>query len=200
MVQLVTTRTFSPRVKRPCIPRTTFPFIAFRELAGYFSCVLSICSDSQKMSDIYFHTDVTLVDGSILQGGKWPCVPWYPDTLEAGAATQDLSWFIEIHHALFPRVHAIQDFPYPNRLHLAHHIRLQRTSDKLPLWGAYVEYPLPTEQGTCPMATGISEKMGGPHVEDSLSPWTWTKPPNLNRLCPYCNKSHNSRDSLMNHI
>ena len=44
MVQLVTTRMFSPRVERPSIPRTTFPFIAFRELAGYFSCVLSICS------------------------------------------------------------------------------------------------------------------------------------------------------------
>ena len=24
------------------------------------------------------------------------------------------------------------------------------------------------------MATGISEKMGSPHVEDSLSPWAWT--------------------------
>ena len=43
--------------------------------------------DSQKMSDIYFHTDVTLVNGSILQGGEWPSVPWYPDTPEAGAAT-----------------------------------------------------------------------------------------------------------------
>ena len=31
--------------------------------------------DSPKMSDIYFHTDVTLVDGSTLQGGEWPSVP-----------------------------------------------------------------------------------------------------------------------------
>ena len=44
MVQLVTTRTFSPKVERPSIPRTTFPFILFRELAGYFSCILLICS------------------------------------------------------------------------------------------------------------------------------------------------------------
>ena len=44
MVQLVTTRTFLPRVKRPSIPRTTFPFIVFREPAEYFSCVLSVCS------------------------------------------------------------------------------------------------------------------------------------------------------------
>ena len=32
----------------------------------------------QKMSDIFFYTDVTLVDGSILQGGEWPSVPWVP--------------------------------------------------------------------------------------------------------------------------
>ena len=44
MVQSFTTRTFSPRVKRPSIQRTIFPFIACRELAGYFSCILSICS------------------------------------------------------------------------------------------------------------------------------------------------------------
>ena len=48
------------------------------------------------------------------------------------------------------------------------------------------------------MATGISEKMGGPHIEDSLSPWTIS--PTLSHVCPYCKKSHNSRDSLMNHI
>ena len=35
---------FSPRVKRPSIPRTTFPFTSFREPVGYFSCVLVICS------------------------------------------------------------------------------------------------------------------------------------------------------------
>ena len=46
-----------------------------------------ILQDSQKMSDIYFHTDVTLVDGLTQQGGEWPSVPWYPDTPEAGAAT-----------------------------------------------------------------------------------------------------------------
>ena len=48
--------------------------------------------------------------------------------------------------------------------------------------------------------TDISEKMGGPHVKDSLSPWAQTKPPSSSRVCLYCNKSHNSRDSLMNHI
>ena len=50
------------------------------------------------------------------------------------------------------------------------------------------------------MATGISEKMGGPHVEDSLTPWTQTASPTLSHVCPLCNKSHNSRDSLMNHV
>ena len=50
------------------------------------------------------------------------------------------------------------------------------------------------------MATGISEKMGGPHIKDSLSPGTQTVSPTSSRVCPYCNKSHNSRDSLVNHI
>ena len=126
-------------------------------------------------------------------------VPEYPDTPVAGAATRDLFWFIEIHHAHFPRVCAIKDFRYPNRLHLVHHIKFRKTSDIFPRWGAYIEYPLPTEWGTCTMATGIGEKMGGPHVEDSSS-WSWTDPPSLSCLCPFCNKSHNSRDSLMNHI
>ena len=43
--------------------------------------------DGQKMLDIYFHTNVTLANGSTLQGGEWLIVPWYPDTPEAGAAT-----------------------------------------------------------------------------------------------------------------
>ena len=68
------------------------------------------------------------------------------------------------------------------------------------LWGAYVKYPLPTECGTCAMATGISEKMGGPHDKDSLTPWTQTTPQTSSHVCPFCSKSHNSRDSLVNHI
>ena len=31
------------------------------------------------------HMDITLTDGSTLQGGEWPGVPWYPDTPETGA-------------------------------------------------------------------------------------------------------------------
>ena len=50
------------------------------------------------------------------------------------------------------------------------------------------------------MATGISEKMGGPHVKDSLTPWTQTASPTSSHVCPFCNKSHNSRDLLVNHI
>ena len=61
----------------------------------------------------------------------------------------------------------VEDFPYPSQLYLAHHIKLQKTSDIAILWGTYVEYPLPTEHGTCAMATGISEKMGGPPIESS---------------------------------
>ena len=39
------------------------------------------------MSNIFFHTDVTLVDDLTLQGGEWPSVPRYPDTSITGAAT-----------------------------------------------------------------------------------------------------------------
>ena len=42
--------------------------------------------------------------------------------------------------------------------------------------------------------------MGGPHVEDSLSLWTQTISPTSSHVCPFCNKSHNSRDLLVNHI
>ena len=107
--------------------------------------------EKQKMLNIFFHTDVTLVNRSTLQGGEWPSMPWYPDTLETGAALQDLSWFIKIHWTSHIQVDCT----------LTHHIKLQSTSDILPLWGAYVKYPLPTEHSTCAMATGISEKMGG---------------------------------------
>ena len=78
----------------------------------------------KKMSNIFFYTDITLVDGSTLQGGKWPSVHWHPDTSETGAALQDLSWFIKINWGLYPRVCAIQDFSYPSQLYLAHHIKL----------------------------------------------------------------------------
>ena len=58
----------------------------------------------QKKADIFFHMDVTLNDNTVVQGGEWPEVSWYPDTPLMGAPTQYLSWFIEVHHSLFPRV------------------------------------------------------------------------------------------------
>ena len=60
--------------------------------------------EGQKMSNQFFHTDVTLTDGSTLLGGEWPGISWHPDMPEAGAVLQDLSWLIEIHQGLFPRV------------------------------------------------------------------------------------------------
>ena len=50
------------------------------------------------------------------------------------------------------------------------------------------------------MATGISEKMGGPHVKDSLTLWTQTASPTSSCVCLFCNKSHNSRDLLVKHL
>ena len=200
MVKIVMTRTFSPRVERPSIPRTTFPFIAFRELAGYFSHILSICSKIARRCQTSTSTPMLLwsmdplyrvVSGQVYPGTLTHLMLELPHKICLGSSKY------AVHSS--QRVCAIQHFLYPNRLHLAHHIRLQKTSDIFPLWGVYVKYPLPTEWGTCAMATGISE-MGGPHVEDSLSSWTRTKLPSSGHLCLYCNRSHNSRDSLMNHI
>ena len=42
--------------------------------------------EKQKMLNIFFCMDITLADGSTLQGGEWPRVPWYPDMPETGAA------------------------------------------------------------------------------------------------------------------
>ena len=155
-----------------------------------------LLKEGQNKSDIFFNTDVTLVDGTILQGGEWPSVPWYPHTPTTGAPTRDLSWFIKIRRSLSPRVWAIEDFPYPGQLHLVNPFKLWKTSDIPPKWGVYIEYPLPAEWGQCTMATGISKGMGGPHIEKALSPFT----PTSIHQCAYCNKSHNSRDSLVNHM
>ena len=55
---------------------------AGRPLTSCFNMVPAM----QKMSNIFFHGDVTLTDGSTLQGGEWPGVPWYPDMPETRAA------------------------------------------------------------------------------------------------------------------
>ena len=47
---------------------------------------------------------------------------------------------------------------------------------------------------------GIGDKMGGPHAFDSLTPYTTVNPAMSCQICPYCNRSHNSRDQLMNHL
>ena len=50
------------------------------------------------------------------------------------------------------------------------------------------------------MSSTPCQQSVAPHIEDSLSVWTQTVSPTLSCVCPFCNKSHNSRDSLMNHI
>ena len=55
---------------------------------GLLMSCFGMLKEEQKMSNIFFHMDITLVDGSTLQGGKWPSVPWYPDTPETGIANQ----------------------------------------------------------------------------------------------------------------
>ena len=48
------------------------------------SC-FNMLPEGQKMSNIFFHMDVILADGSTLLGGEWPGVSWYSDMQEAGA-------------------------------------------------------------------------------------------------------------------
>ena len=69
------TRTFSPRVERPKYPKDHISIHCIQR-AGRVLLMSSfgMLKDSQ-MSDIYLHTDVTLVDGSNLQGDDWPSVP-----------------------------------------------------------------------------------------------------------------------------
>ena len=56
-----------------CVQRS--PFTLFRGQAEFFFMSFSMLEEKQKMSNIFFHTDVTLVDGSTVQGGEWPSIP-----------------------------------------------------------------------------------------------------------------------------
>ena len=88
------------------------------------------------------------------------------DTSLQGAALRDVSWFMGFRHSLFPRVHPIRDFPYPGLLQL-HELKKVRAKSKdiPPIWGVYVEYPLPTKRNGGGTVTGISSKMGGPTLQ-----------------------------------
>ena len=140
-------------------------------------------------------------DGSAVPGGESPSMDWMTDTPSLGAATRDMSWFVGFHHFLFPHVRAISDFPFPGKLSLKDPIKPQaKSKDLSPLWVVYVEYPLPTEQNLGGTATGISDRMGGPHAFDSLTLYTTVDPATSSQTCPYCNRSHNGWHQLMNHL
>ena len=80
-------------------------------------------------------------------------------------------------HSLFPHVQVISNFPYPGKLSLKDPIKPQaKSKDVSPLWGVYVEYPLPTEWNLGGTVTGIGDRMGGPHVFDSLTLYTTADP------------------------
>ena len=70
--------------------RDKYPKISVHCVQQAARFLLMSCFDmlheKQKMSDIFFHMDITLADGSTLQGGEWPSVSWYPDTPETRAA------------------------------------------------------------------------------------------------------------------
>ena len=123
------------------------------------------------------------------------------DTSLQGTALRDMSSFVGFRCLLFPRVHPTRDFPYPGLLQL-HNPKKVRTKSKdiLPIWGVYVEYPLPTKHNGGGTVTGISSKMGGPHSLDILSPYRNFNLPTSTQLCPYCNQACNGHDQLLNHL
>ena len=68
--------------------------------------------------------DVTLGDGSILQGGEWPGVPWYPDMPETGAAEICLG-LSKFARDSFLEFELCKTSCTPVDSHLAHHVKLQ---------------------------------------------------------------------------
>ena len=84
----------------------------------YFFRYLGLIKDDTILLKLFFYTDITCKDGSVVPGGKWPSMDWMTDTPSLGAATRDMSWFVGFHHSLFPHVQAISDFPCPGKLSL----------------------------------------------------------------------------------
>ena len=76
---------------------------------------------------------------------------WMTDTPSLGAAIRELS----LKDPIKPRA---------------------KSKDASPLWGVYIKYPLPTEWNLGGTATGISDRMGGPHAFDFLTPYTTVDP------------------------
>ena len=76
------------------------------------------------LSTLFFHNDIMCKDSLVIPGGEWPSMDWMTDTPSLGAATRDMSWFVGFHHALFPRVQAISNFPYPGKMFLNNPIKL----------------------------------------------------------------------------
>ena len=162
---------------------------------------LGLIKDDAILSKLFFYTDIMCKDGSVVPGGKWLSVDWMIDTPSLGAATRDMSWFVVFNHSLFPHVQAISNFPYLGKLSLKDPNKPQaKGKDVSPLWGVYVKYPMPTEWNLGGTVTGIGDRMGGPHAFDSLTLYTTVNPAMSSQIFLYCNRSHNGRDQLMNHL
>ena len=176
MVQFVTTRMFSPGVKRTNTLRTTSTFIACSGLAEYF-CIPSICSKLVRICQISTSTQMLLwlTDQlcRVVSGQVFPGILTHPKLGPPHEICLGSSKFA---------VHSFQGF-MPSR---TFHIQADCTLHTISIFEGLVTYfhygvhmlstHLPTEWGACAMVTSISEKIGGPHVKGSLSPWAWTKP------------------------
>ena len=166
----------------------------------YLFKYLGLIKDDTILSKLFFYPNIMCKDGSVVPGGECPSMDWMTDTPSLGAATRDMSWFMGFYCSLFPHVPVISNFPYPGKLSLKDPIKpLAKSKDVSPLWGVYINYPLPTEQNLGGTVTGIGDRMGGPHAFDSLTPYT-VSPAMSSQICLYCNRSYNGRDQLMNHL
>ena len=148
-----------------------------RSMRIYLFKYLGLIKDNTILSKLFFYTDIMCKDGSVVPGGEWPSMDWMTDTPSLGATTRDMSWFMGFCHSLFSCVRAISDFQYPRKLSLKDPIKPRaKSKDVSPIWGVYIEYPLPTEWNLGGTVTGFSDRMGGPHAFNSLTPYTTVDP------------------------
>ena len=67
----------------------------------YLFRYLGLIKDDVILLKLFFYTDMTCKDGSVVPGGKWPSMDWMIDTPSLGAATRDMSWFVGFCHSCF---------------------------------------------------------------------------------------------------
>ena len=134
----------------------------------YLFRYLGLIKDVTILSKLFFYTNITCRDGSVVPGGKWP-ITWsshqrhvlvsgillFPVSLGLSNIQFSISWEVVLKDPIKPQA---------------------KSKDVSPLWGVYIENPLPTEWNLGGIVTGIGDRMGGPYAFDFLTPYTTINP------------------------